>query len=102
MKIGKDARTVALRMTTGSSTGKQSIYYERLLVAAKRKGRFANIKSIRTGLGLTRVRMAAALRVSANTLKGWEAGKPIPEVAMTLAEVLNDFPAVRKKLMVAP
>lgn len=58
-------------------------------------------KTLRADLGLTQTRMAEALRVSVNTLKGWEAGKPMPEVAFVLAELLHDIPAVRKRLLVA-
>jgi DNA-binding transcriptional regulator YiaG len=87
-----------LKTTLLSPTGERSVFYESLPEAKARRARRDQFKAIRSMLGLTQPKMAQALRVSVNTLKGWEAGKPIPEVAMTLAEVLNDFPAVRKKL----
>jgi DNA-binding transcriptional regulator YiaG len=84
-----------------SPTGERTMFYESLPESRAREARVAALKATRAKLGLTQLQMAAALRVSVNTLKGWEAGKPIPEVAFTLAEVLRDFPAVRKRLMAA-
>jgi DNA-binding transcriptional regulator YiaG len=93
------AGKTALRTTLMSPTGERTVFYETLPEARVRRERYAKFKAIRTKLGLTQPQMAAALRVSVNTLKGWEAGKPIPDVAFTLTEVLRDFPAVRKKLV---
>jgi DNA-binding transcriptional regulator YiaG len=95
------AGKVAHRTWIVSETGERTLLYETLPQARAREARQAGFKAIRAKLGLTQPKMAAAMRVSVNTLKGWEAGKPIPEVAFTLAEVLNDFPAVRKRLMAA-
>lgn len=92
------AGKVAHRTWILTSTGERVMLYETLPEFRAREERYRQFKMMRATLGLTQSKMAAALRVSVNTLKGWEAGKPIPEVAFTLAEVLRDFPAVRKKL----
>jgi DNA-binding transcriptional regulator YiaG len=90
-----------LRTWILSPTGERTVFYETLPEARARKARLEAFKAIREKLGLTQPRMAAALHVSVNTLKGWEAGKPIPDVAFTLAEVLRDFPSVRRRLVKA-
>ena len=64
----------------------------------KRVGR---MKAIRAGLKLTQARMAAALHIATKTLEGYEIGKPIPEPIFILAELIRDFPGVRKRLLAA-
>lgn len=95
------AGKVAHRTWILTATGERILLHETLPEFRARERRYAEFKAIRAKLGLTQPKMAAALKVSVNTLKGWEAGKPIPDVAFTLAEVLRDFPAVRKKLVAA-
>jgi DNA-binding transcriptional regulator YiaG len=93
------AGKTAARTTIMTTTGDRIVFYETLPESKVRVARHKKFKAMRAKLALTQPQMAAALRVSVNTLKGWEAGKPIPDVAFTLAEVLHDFPAVRKKLL---
>ena len=59
------------------------------------------MKAIRAGLKLTQARMAAALHIATKTLEGYEIGKPIPEPIFILAELIRDFPGVRKRLLAA-
>ena len=94
------AGKTALKTTILSPTGEKAVFKETLSEAKGRRERLAQFKSMRADLRLTQSQMAAALHVSEYTLKGWEAGKPIPEVAFVLAEVLHDFPLVRQKLVV--
>lgn len=91
----------AVKTTLVTGDGSRATLWERLPEAKRRRARQERFKMLRADLGLTQIRMAEALRVSANTLKGWEAGKPIPEVAFVLAELLHDLPAVRKRLLAA-
>lgn len=83
-----------------SADGTRTTMWERLPEAKRRHARREHFKGLRADLGLTQTQMAEAMRVSVNTLKGWEGGKPIPEVAFVLAELLHDIPAVRKRLLV--
>ena len=66
-----------------------------------RKTRLVAFKSIRAGLDLSQSEMAAALHVATKTLQGWEIGKPIPDPIYILAELIRDFPGVRKRLLAA-
>lgn len=105
-RMVRDARDhatgkTAQRTTVFSADGTRTTMWERLPEAKRRRARREHFKGLRADLGLTQTRMAEALRVSVNTLKGWEGGKPIPEVAFVLAELLHDIPAVRKRLLVA-
>lgn len=95
------AGKTALRTTIMTSDGSREIFWESLPEARAREIRQTQFKSMRADLGLTQDRMAAAMRVSVNTLKGWEAGKPIPAIAFVLAELLHDIPGVRKRLLAA-
>jgi DNA-binding XRE family transcriptional regulator len=63
--------------------------------------RQARFKTIRAELGLSQAGMAKALRVATKTLQGWEIGKPIPNLAFMVVEMLHDMPAVRKRLLAA-
>ena len=88
-----------LKTTILSPIGGRTIFRENLTEAKERRKRLARFKTMRADLGLTQFQMAMALHVSENTLKGWEAGKSIPEVAFVLAEVLHDFPPVSRRLV---
>ena len=39
--------------------------------------------------------------MATKTLQGWEIGKPIPDPIYILAELIRDFPGVRKRLLAA-
>ncbi len=95
------AGKVALKTTILDRSGERSVFWETLPEAKLRRERLARFKVMRANLDLTQPEMAGALQVSVNTLKGWEAGKPIPGVAFVLAELLHDVPTVRKKLLSA-
>ena len=95
------AGKTSLQTTILVPSGERAVFMETLPEAKARRERLARFKAIRSDLELTQPDMAAALQVSTNTLKGWEAGKPIPDMAIVLAQLLHDMPAVRKRLLAA-
>jgi DNA-binding transcriptional regulator YiaG len=96
-KAGK----VKFRTTIREKDGTRTIWEESGPESKARKTRLAQFKAIRADLGLTQAEMAAALHVAKKTVQGWEIGKPIPDTAFILAELIHDVPAVRKRLLVA-
>jgi HTH-type transcriptional regulator/antitoxin MqsA len=57
------------------------------------------IRSIREKLGLTQAQLAAMLRLGANTLSRWEAGRNVQTAAMDLLlRLLRDVPNARAYL----
>lgn len=81
--------------------GTRTVFEESLPESRKREANSALLKSIRAELDLTQAEMAKALHVSPRSIQGWEIGRPIPEPVLVLAELLHDFPAVRKRLLAA-
>lgn len=88
-----------LRTSMLNDDGTRTVWKESGHEARVRQARRARFKAMRANLGLTQAQMAVALHVALKTLQGWEAGKPIPEVAYVMAELLHDVPAVRKRLL---
>ena len=99
----KDWTSGKMRLRTSmlNDDGTRTVWEESGPEEKARLKRLARFKAMRADLGVTQAQMAAALHVALKTLQGWEIGKPIPEVAYVLAEVLHDVPAVRRKLLVA-
>jgi DNA-binding transcriptional regulator YiaG len=100
----KDSRPgkIQFRMTILKKDKKSQFTWEESgLEQDLRYERLARLKSVRAELGLTQAGMAKAMRVSTKTLQGWEIGKPIPDPAFLLVELIHDMPAVRKRLLAA-
>ena len=81
--------------------GTRTTWMESGTEAKIRKQRLEQFKAMRADLGLSQSEMAGALRVSTKTVQGWEIGNPIPASGFTMAELLHDLPAVRKRLLAA-
>jgi HTH-type transcriptional regulator/antitoxin MqsA len=59
----------------------------------------ADIRGLRERLGLTQVELSAMLRLGANTLSRWEAGRNVQTAAMDLLlRLLRDVPSARTYL----
>jgi len=97
----KDWKSGKLRLKTSilNDDGTRAQWEESRPEAREREERLGQFKSIRADLGFTQVQMAAALHVALKTLQGWEIGKPIPDMALAMADLLHEIPAVRKRLL---
>lgn len=92
---------VKFKASIPEKDGTRTTWSESGLDYQVRRKRLALFKSIRADLGLSQSEMASVLQVATKTLQGWEIGKPIPGPVMVLAELLHDFPNVRKRLLAA-
>ena len=99
----KDWKTGKARLRTSllNESGSRTVWKESGPEDKVRRKRMNQLKTIRADLGLTQAQLASAMHVALKTLQGWEIGKPIPEVAFILAELLHDVPSVRKRLLAA-
>jgi DNA-binding transcriptional regulator YiaG len=91
-----------LRITRMDKDGKRAVFHATKAELDERTKRLQAFLAIRSELRLSQSEIAAALRVATSTVQGWEIGRRlIPESTFTLAELLRDMPAVRKRLLAA-
>lgn len=75
------------RTTLVEKDGARTIFEESFPESVERQSRSGRLKSCRGELDLSQSQMATLLHAPVRTLQGWEAGRPIPDAHLQLAEI---------------
>jgi DNA-binding transcriptional regulator YiaG len=75
------------KTTLVENDGTRTILEESFPESMERQSKSVRLKSCRGELDLSQYQMASLLHAPVRTLQGWEAGRPIPDAHLHLAEI---------------